>query len=137
MMPVFIYCVLASHSPFLWSELEFMKDFLGDEGCRGALGYTWVTFHSALTFILTRFAGLEPQVCGGIAWGGLGGGRAAWTILLTWGPSHASPPPPHTHKYGLGVCIWMHPVNGTGNSPVSGTADPRSSQTGQVIRGLH
>ena len=27
-------------------------------------------------------------------------------------------------------------VNGTGNSPVSGTADPRSSQTGQVIRGL-
>jgi hypothetical protein len=61
MMPVFIYCVLASHSPFLWSELEFMKDFLGDEGCRGALGYTWVTFHSALTFILTRFAGLEPQ----------------------------------------------------------------------------
>ena len=40
--------------------------------------------------------------------------------------------PPH----GLGVCIWMHLVNGTGNSPVSGTADPRSSQTGQVIRGL-
>ena len=39
--------------------------------------------------------------------------------------------------YGLGVCIWMPPVNGTGNSPVSGTADPRSSQTGQVIRGLH
>ena len=25
---------------------------------------------------------------------------------------------------GLGVCIWMPPVNGTGNSPVSGTADP-------------
>ena len=40
--------------------------------------------------------------------------------------------PPH----GLGVCIWMHPVNGTGQQPVSGTADPRSSQTGQVIRGL-
>ena len=37
---------------------------------------------------------------------------------------------------GLGVCIWMHLVNGTGNSPVSGTAGPRSSQTGQVIRGL-
>ena len=36
----------------------------------------------------------------------------------------------------LGGCIWMHLVKGTGNSPVSGTADPRSSQTGQVIRGL-
>ena len=32
--------------------------------------------------------------------------------------------------------IWMHLVNGTGNSPSSGTADPRSSQAGQVIRGL-
>ena len=30
----------------------------------------------------------------------------------------------------------MHLVNGTGNSLISGTADPRSSQTGQVIRGL-
>ena len=38
-------------------------------------------------------------------------------------PSPAPTPPPP-------------PVNGTGNSPVSGTADPRSSQTGQVIRGL-
>ena len=38
--------------------------------------------------------------------------------------------------HGLGVCIWMPLVNGTGNSPVSGTADPRSSPTGQVIRGL-
>ena len=40
--------------------------------------------------------------------------------------------PPH----GLGGCIWMPLVNGTGNSPVSGTADPRNSQTGQAIRGL-
>ena len=32
--------------------------------------------------------------------------------------------------------LRMHLVNGTGNSPVSGTADPRSSQTGHVIRGL-
>ena len=30
----------------------------------------------------------------------------------------------------------MHLVNGTGNSPVSGTADPWSSQTGRVIQGL-
>ena len=45
-----------------------------------------------------------------------------------------TPPPPLPH--GLGGCIWMPLVNGTGNSPVSGTADPRSSQTGQVIRGL-
>ena len=37
---------------------------------------------------------------------------------------------------GLGGRIWMPLVNGTGNSPVSRTADPRSSQTGQVIRGL-
>ena len=40
--------------------------------------------------------------------------------------------PPH----GLRGCTWMPLVNGTGHSPVSGTADPRSSQTGQVIRGL-
>ena len=32
-----------------------------------------------------------------------------------------------------GVCIWMHLVNGTGNSPSPGTVDPRSSQTGQVV----
>ena len=49
-----------------------------------------------------------------------------------WGHKLPPPPPPH----GLGVCIWMPLVNGAGNSPVSGTADPRSSQTGQVIRGL-
>ena len=30
-------------------------------------------------------------------------------------------------------CPWS---TARGNSPVSGTADPRSSQTGQVIRGL-
>ena len=30
----------------------------------------------------------------------------------------------------------LHLVNATGNSPVSRTADPRSSQRGQVIRGL-
>ena len=52
------------------------------------------------------------------------------------------PPPPQVSAgvgkppHGLGGCIWMPQVNGTGNSPVSGTADPRSSQTGQVIRGL-
>ena len=38
--------------------------------------------------------------------------------------------------HGLGVCMRMHLVNGTGNSPVSGTADPRSSPTRQVIRRL-
>ena len=58
----------------------------------------------------------------------------------------AGPPSPRTDAqvgagvgkplHGLGGCIWMPLVNGTGNSPVSGTADPRSSQTGQVIRGL-
>ena len=46
-----------------------------------------------------------------------------------------NPPPPRPRvdsdpkpPYGLGVCIWMHPVNGTGNSPVSGTADPRNGR---------
>ena len=43
-----------------------------------------------------------------------------WPRVQTLG----NPPPP------------LHSVNGTGNSPVSGTADPRSSQRGQVIRGL-
>ena len=61
-------------------------------------------------------------------------------------PPYARPldPPPLSSQCwrqqtpaGLGGCIWMPPVNGTGNSPVSGTSDPRSSQTGQVIRGLH
>ena len=41
-----------------------------------------------------------------IAWGGGG----AWSPL--------------SNRPTLEVCIWMHLVNGTGNSPVSGTADP-------------
>ena len=45
--------------------------------------------------------------------------------LRTEEPLFGMPPPPRVHL-----------VNGTGNSPVSGTADPRSSQTGHVIRGL-
>ena len=49
---------------------------------------------------------------------------------------HAPPPQSAKPPHGLGVCLWMPLVTGTGNSPVSGTADPRSSQTGQVIRGL-
>ena len=32
--------------------------------------------------------------------------------------------------------MWMHLINSTGNSPVSRTANPWSSQTGQVIWGL-
>ena len=51
------------------------------------------------------------------------------TPCPSWSP-RTPPPPPHRR------CTWMPLVNGTGNSPVSGTADPRSSQTGQVIRGL-
>ena len=48
---------------------------------------------------------------------------------------------PSAHKSVLepATPAWtgrVHLVNGTGNSPVSETADPRSSQTGQVIRGL-
>ena len=40
----------------------------------------------------------------------------------------------HT-RHGLGVCISMHLVNGTGNSPSPGQPTPEES-TGQVIRGL-
>ena len=43
------------------------------------------------------------------------------SLVILWGRGFKSPPPL---------------VNGTGNSPVSETADPRSSQTGQVIQGL-
>ena len=38
---------------------------------------------------------------------------------------------PRMDSEGASGCPWS-----MGNSPVSGTADPRSSQTGQVIRGL-
>ena len=38
--------------------------------------------------------------------------------------------------HGLGGCIWMPHPQRPGQQPVSGTAHPRSSQTGQVIRGL-
>ena len=65
------------------------------------------------------------------------------------GMSHrgAGPPPPLTLKRSPGADRYakgggrapappLHLVNGMGNSPVSGTASPRSSQTGQVIWGL-
>ena len=35
---------------------------------------------------------------------------------------HPPPPPPYS---ALGVCIWMHLVNGTGNSPSPGQPTPR------------
>ena len=34
------------------------------------------------------------------------------------------PPPPPTAPHGLGVCIGMHLVNGTGNSPSPGRPTP-------------
>ena len=39
------------------------------------------------------------------------------------------PPPPGCRqtRHGLGVCIWMHLVNGTGNSPSLGQPTPESS----------
>ena len=48
-------------------------------------------------------------------------------IFVRWGPS---PPPPlrcagvGKPPHGLGVCIWMHLVNGTGNSPSPGQPPP-------------
>ena len=69
-------------------------------------------------------APLRPTGCPG----SLGGGCSAHRAQVSAGAGK----PPH----GLGVCLWMPLVSGTGYSPVSGTADPRSSQTGQVIRGL-
>ena len=66
------------------------------------------------------------HIAGGFLWLS-GGGGVHQNGDAGDGPCLAggdTPPPP------------THPLNGTGNSPVSGTADPRSSQTGQVIRGL-
>ena len=84
--------------------------------------------------------------------GGLGVGYSPLLLRCTAVLMHHwNPPPPRPRctpqctqvsagvgkpPHGLGGCIWMPLVNGMGNSPVSGTANPRSSQTGQVIRGL-
>ena len=38
--------------------------------------------------------------------------------------------------HGLGVCIWMHLVNGMGNSPSLGQPTPGVVKTGQIIQGL-
>ena len=47
---------------------------------------------------------------------------------VCWGTHRTPPPPPSAGvgkpPHGLGGCIWTHLVNGTGHSPVSGTADP-------------
>ena len=48
------------------------------------------------------------------------------------GNTRPPPPPPDADLQ----MIVPPPPPPTDNSPVSGTADPRSSQTGQVIRGL-
>ena len=37
----------------------------------------------------------------------------------------APPPAPPSPQHGLRVCIWMHLVNGTGNSPSPGRPTPR------------
>ena len=41
--------------------------------------------------------------------------------MKTYPYPYPYPPPPHP---GLGVCIWMHLVNGTGNSPSLGQPTP-------------
>ena len=38
-------------------------------------------------------------------------------------------------RHGLGVCIWMHLVNGMGQQPVSGTADPGVVKQDKSSRG--
>ena len=57
------------------------------------------------------------------------------TILQMHTPAGTSRCWSRQTRRGLGVCIWMHLVNSTGNSP-SPDSRPRSNQTGQVIQGL-
>ena len=72
-------------------------------------------------------------------------------VTPNFAASNAAPPPPPVNRRRFSAdCRQLSAngrrfrrtrspggaVNSTGNSPVSGTADPRSSQTGQVIRGL-
>ena len=53
-----------------------------------------------------------------------------------WGRGRGVLEWPCTAGGGVGCTPPPLQTKGTGNSPVSGTAHPRSSQTGQVIRGL-
>eukprot|EP01012_Entosiphon_sulcatum_P065160 TRINITY_DN9402_c0_g1_i1.p1 TRINITY_DN9402_c0_g1~~TRINITY_DN9402_c0_g1_i1.p1 ORF type:complete len:779 (-),score=68.51 TRINITY_DN9402_c0_g1_i1:46-2382(-) len=54
MFPVFIYCVLLSRVPYLWSESQFMSDFIEADHAAGHQGYALVTLQSALTYILQK-----------------------------------------------------------------------------------
>ena len=58
---------------------------------------------------------------GGVHWHGGGGGRTP------------TPPPPPPH--GLGVCLWMHLVNGTGNSPSPRQPTPGVVKQDKLSRG--
>eukprot|EP00668_Euglena_longa_P040650 GGOE01053527.1.p1 GENE.GGOE01053527.1~~GGOE01053527.1.p1 ORF type:complete len:501 (+),score=58.63 GGOE01053527.1:237-1739(+) len=61
LMPVFIHCILASGVPCIWAELEFIREFLGEQQHTGPLGYTLCTLEAALCWILDRFAGYEHE----------------------------------------------------------------------------
>ena len=63
MLPIFIYCLLGSQVPCLWSEAEFLQDFIKETQSRGHYGYCLVTLQSALVFLLQRAGG------GPIGWG--------------------------------------------------------------------
>ena len=100
---------------------------VGLEAGRGRTGPPWRTRREGRTPKVAE-AGQSFEVLRAAC---TGGQRTGVGGPYPHGASLCPPPPP-----GLGVCIGMPLVNGTGHSPVSGTADPRSSQTGQVIRGL-
>ena len=73
---------------------------------------------------------LRDVPLGGCCWGAATSGRYPPLPGVAGSQCKTTPPPPAPGAPG---CTWS---TARGNSPVSGTADPRSSQTGQVIRGL-
>ena len=54
MLPIFIYCLLGSQVPNLWSQAEYLQGFIKDSQSRGHHGYCLVTLQSALVFLLQR-----------------------------------------------------------------------------------
>ena len=50
-------------------------------------------------------------------------------------PAHTSQCWSRQTQHGFGVCTWMHLVNGTGQQPISGTADPGVVKQDRSSRG--
>jgi hypothetical protein len=52
LLPVFIYSLLSAHIPHLWSQYEYMRNFINDADSRGQYGYALITLQAALVHIL-------------------------------------------------------------------------------------